>query len=321
MAKSSINIQPVKASSEIHNWRKKDLDYVRQDLTPTNESWSRASVSEILDQVKARYQEKVGQKMQAKSTPVREGVFLFDKHHTIEDAKQLADKIEQRFGIKTFQIHMHRDEGHKKSDEWKQNLHGHMLFDWTDHTTGKSIKLNREDMAELQTLVAQELGMERGVASDRKHLSAQQFKQAKAMEELELQHTNANKALSEIELVLTALDTRSGEIVAQKRNLIGHSIDIEETTKNAKALILENERLRRSIETEKIYSKSYETRAEKLRKNWTTTEAELKAVLKGLHQGKKIKPEYIKSRLGIQEPKPEQSQQQKRGINRGGPSL
>ncbi len=321
MAKSSINIQPVKASSEIHNWRKKDLDYVRKDLTPNNESWSKASVSEILDQAKTRYKEKVGQKMQAKATPIREGVFLFDKHHTIEDAKRLADKIEQRFGIKTFQIHMHRDEGHKKSEEWKENLHGHMLFDWTDHATGKSLKLDRSDMAELQTLVAQQLDMERGVSSDRKHLSAQQFKQAKTMEELELQHTSANKALSEVERVLTALDTRSGEIVAQKRNLIGHSIDIEQTTKNAKAVILENERLRRSIETQKSYSKSYENQAKKLRETWAKTEGELRSVLKGLHQGKQIKPEYIKNRLGIKEPKPEQSQQQKRGIDRGGPSL
>jgi predicted RNase H-like nuclease (RuvC/YqgF family) len=51
-----------------------------------------------------------------------------------------------------------------------------MIFDWTDGHTGKTIKLNKHDMAEMQTITAECLNMERGVSSDRKHLSAMQYK-------------------------------------------------------------------------------------------------------------------------------------------------
>ncbi len=51
-----------------------------------------------------------------------------------------------------------------------------MIFDWTDGHTGKTIKLNQHDMAEMQTITAQCLNMERGISSDRKHLSAIQYK-------------------------------------------------------------------------------------------------------------------------------------------------
>lgn len=59
--------------------------------------------------------------------------------------------------------------------EWTPNLHAHLVFDWTDEK-GKTIKLNRADMVAMQTLTAEVLGMDRGVASDKKHLSSLQFK-------------------------------------------------------------------------------------------------------------------------------------------------
>ena len=51
-----------------------------------------------------------------------------------------------------------------------------MIFDWTDGETGRTRKLNKQDMAEMQTILAECLGMERGNSSDRKHLSAIQYK-------------------------------------------------------------------------------------------------------------------------------------------------
>ena len=61
------------------------------------------------------------------------------------------------------------------SKEWKPNLHAHIVFDWTQNN-GKSIKLNRQDMAKMQTMLAESLGMQRGKSSDREHLNAIQFK-------------------------------------------------------------------------------------------------------------------------------------------------
>jgi hypothetical protein len=177
MGKSSINIQPIKEGSEMHNNRGKVLDYVRADLTKGNESFFKRSVSETQKEVAELYEKRVGQKMQAKATPIREGVLLLDAKHNIHDLQNLAEKIEQRFKIQSIQGYIHRDEGHyNEASEWKPNLHAHLVFDWQDKNTGKTIKLNRQDMAELQTLVATTLGLERGASSDKKHLNALQFK-------------------------------------------------------------------------------------------------------------------------------------------------
>jgi len=181
MAKTSIHIQPIRSGSEVHNRRTKELDYVRKDLTPLNESLSVSSVDERLEAVRKRYEETTGQKMQKKATPIREGVVVIDKKTTIEDLKKFSYRLEERFGIKTFQIHMHKDEGHMNAKKWTPNLHAHMVFDWTDQN-GKSLKLNKQDMAEMQTILAESLGMERGESSDVKHLNAVQFKVKKERE-------------------------------------------------------------------------------------------------------------------------------------------
>lgn len=175
MAKASINIQPVKAGSEEHNLRLKPYDYVRQDLSHLNGSYIKERISPALERIKNNYQKSTGQKMQKKSTPIREGVVLIKQEHTPDDLVKLGKKLEDRFGIKLIQAFTHKDEGHWKEGVWTPNLHGHMVFDWTDEK-GKSIKLNRYQMSEMQTIVAETLDMERGISSDKNHLSAIAFK-------------------------------------------------------------------------------------------------------------------------------------------------
>jgi hypothetical protein len=186
MALTSINIQPVKAGSESHNLREKELDYVKKELTPLNESISHDTIANRLETINAKYIATVGQQMQKKANPIREGVIVIDKSTEMWQLEELAKAYENRFGMRAIQIHMHNDEGHMDliTQEWKPNYHAHMVFDWTDKNTGKSVKMNRQDMAEMQTLCAKHLGMERGVSSDVKHLNALQFKAQKAQEEL-----------------------------------------------------------------------------------------------------------------------------------------
>lgn len=179
MAKqTSINVQPVKGGSEEHNKREKQLDYVRKDLSHLNQYWESDTQANRLANIKALYQSKTGQKMQAKATPIREGVVVIQESTTMADLHRLADAYHDRLGIEVFQIAIHRDEGYQKSKDWKPNLHAHLVFDWTNHSTGKSVKLNRQKMAEMQTITAEVLGMERGQSSEKKHLTAQQFKAA-----------------------------------------------------------------------------------------------------------------------------------------------
>lgn len=173
---TSVNVQPVKGGSEEHNKREKQLDYVRKDLSHLNQYWESDTQANRLANIKALYQSKTGQKMQAKATPIREGVVVIQESTTMEDLHRLADAYRDRLGIEVFQIAIHRDEGYQNSKEWKPNLHAHLVFDWTDHNTGKSVKLNRQKMAEMQTITAEVLGMKRGKSSEKKHLTAQQYK-------------------------------------------------------------------------------------------------------------------------------------------------
>ena len=202
MAKTSINIQPMKAGSERHNLRHKELSYIRKDLSHLNESWidpryEGKSMSEVREDIAQRYKSAVGQKLQKTAQPLREAVVVIDDNTSMEQLRQLATAMERQFGIKTMQIHIHRDEGHntthpsQKGEEWKPNLHAHLCLDWTK-PNGKSLALNQLHMSQLQTMTAEVLGMERGVSSDVKHLSAVQYKNKKEAERsLALQQQNA----------------------------------------------------------------------------------------------------------------------------------
>lgn len=173
---TSIHVQPVKGGSEQHNKREKQLDYIRHELSHLNEYWEKDTQTDRLENIKSRYLKSTGQKMQAKATPIREAVVVIKSETTMEDLKRLSDAYRQRFGIDTFQIAIHKDEGYPQVAEWKPNLHAHLVFDWTDQETGKSLKLNRQDMVEMQTITAEVLQMDRGVSSDKLHLTAQQYK-------------------------------------------------------------------------------------------------------------------------------------------------
>lgn len=229
MAKqTSVNVQPVKGGSEEHNKREKQLDYVRKDLSHLNQYWESDTQANRLVNIKALYQSKTGQKMQAKATPIREGVVVIQESTTMEDLHRLADAYRDRLGIEVFQIAIHRDEGYQHSKEWKPNLHAHLVFDWTNHETGKSVKLNRQKMAEMQTITAEVLGMERGKSSEKKHLTAQQYKaEAEAQRAEQLQEQVAalstTKAAKEatIDTIKTvgkhAIDWATGKTKAREK--------------------------------------------------------------------------------------------------------
>ena len=61
---------------------------------------------------------------------------------------------------------------------FKPNYHAHVVFDWMNHETGKSRKLNDEDMATMQTLASDILLMERGqskAVTGKEHLERNDF--------------------------------------------------------------------------------------------------------------------------------------------------
>ena len=96
---------------------------------------------------------------------------------TLADVRKFGEECQRRWGITPLQIFLHKDEGHwlngqpeaedresfKVGDRWfKPNYHAHIVFDWMNHETGKSRKLNDDDMMQMQTLASDILLMERG---------------------------------------------------------------------------------------------------------------------------------------------------------------
>lgn len=261
MSKTSIHIEPCKiGSSEQHNQRLKHLDYVRPDLSHQNERWvGVADLPAHLDNLKTLVKDKTGRSMQAKATPIREGVIVIKQDTMIAQLRGLADAIEQRWGIKTLQIYTHKDEGHTDSDgSWKPNLHAHIVFDWVNHDTGKSIKLSKQDMAEMQTMVADCLEMVRGESSDIKHLGAIQYKTQAEEQRL---RTLKEKTMKE-EQAREQAQTKSKEveqkaskqIIADNKMLVGFATDwkkafkaSEERRERITALRIEEDNLREEL--------------------------------------------------------------------------
>ena len=216
--KTSIHICAAKYGAEKHNRREKEMKHVHPEYSHLNKSWEASDFKSVADEIrkaKERYSQKhfcrkavidengnkvwgidtsKPKKMPKNSEPIREGVAVITETTTMEQMQQLAQLIEQRWGIKTKAIYAHLDEGHEHlvTDKDHQqgkylaspegstiflwNYHAHYVFDWTDHETGQCINLNRHDMSELQDMLANTLKMERGKKSDKKWRDAHTFK-------------------------------------------------------------------------------------------------------------------------------------------------
>ena len=78
----------------------------------------------------------------------------------------IFEECKKKWGITALQIFIHRDEGHysvpNDTATWKPNLRAHIVWDWMNHETGKSCKLDEKAMSEMQTLLAECLDMEKG---------------------------------------------------------------------------------------------------------------------------------------------------------------
>ncbi len=195
-AKASDHVKPCNiAQSERHNRRDPDyiksLDparlYVRLDLSKNNSSYvapgmEGVTLKDHLESIRIMVKEKTGRAMQENDvkytdkngkehtrkgcSPIRESVVNIKEDTDLDSLLEYARMVETRWGIKAIQIHLHKDEGHYEDSDaktiWKPNYHAHIIWDWMDHETGKSFKLNADDMSVMQDMVAEALDMERG---------------------------------------------------------------------------------------------------------------------------------------------------------------
>ena len=230
--------------------------YIVPELSADNEQWinpdfGNSNLQTHYDNIKRMVKEKTGRAMQEKErerkgkngkiikvagcSPIREGVLLIKPDTTLADVKKFGEECQRRWGITPLQIFLHKDEGHwlngqpdaedKESfqvgEKWfKPNYHAHIVFGWMNHDTGKSQKLNDNDMMEMQTLASDILFMERGQSktiTDKEYLERNDFIIEKQKAELQRidetkRHKEQQISLAEQELKLVKSEIRTDKL-------------------------------------------------------------------------------------------------------------
>ena len=230
--------------------------YVVSELSSDNEQWinpdfGNPDLQTHYDNIKRMVKEKTGRAMQEKErerkgkngkiikvagcSPIREGVLLIRPETTLADVREFGEECQRCWGITPLQIFLHKDEGHwlggkpdaedKESfqvgGKWfKPNYHAHIVFDWMNHDTGKSRKLNDEDMAAMQTLASDILMMERGQSKNvtgKEHLERNDFIIEKQKAELQRidaakRHKEQQVGLAEQELKQVKSEIRTDKL-------------------------------------------------------------------------------------------------------------
>ena len=235
--KTSINFKAAKSDSEIHNFRKKSFDYIRKDLTHKNEYWMEQKIVDRLLKIEAFCKEKSGRKLQKNAMPVREAVVVIKENTTMQDLHNLSKRLEEELKIRIFQIAIHKDEGHydKDTKEWKPNYHAHLVADWQDLQTGKTLKHQSFHYSKMQDLAAECLEMERGVSGSLARLEAVEFKIKKKEEDLKILEERYSQMQQEME------SKKSEELIVKESDFLGfQKIKTDKTIENYKKAIKTN---------------------------------------------------------------------------------
>lgn len=242
--KTSINFKAVKSDSETHNFRKKTFDYIRKDLTPKNEYWMEQKIVDRIQKIEAYCKEKSGRKLQKNAMPVREAVVVIKEDTTMLELQNLAKRLEEELKIRVFQIAIHKDEGHTDKDtkEWKPNYHAHLVADWQDLETGKTLKHQSFHYSKMQDLTAECLNMERGISGSKGRLEAIEFKIQQKEEDLKVLEERFNTMKSEIS------SKKSEELLVKENDFLGFKkiktdktiANFEKAFRTYKSIILKN---------------------------------------------------------------------------------
>ena len=244
---------------------------------------------DVLEDLKVLVKQKTGRAMQCKdveytdrktgkkrkrsgSSAIREGCPPIKPDTKIRDFDRFVSWLADK-GITVISIDLHHDEGHADplTDDFLPNHHAHIIVDWMDHATGKSIKLNANDCKEMQTVLAESLGMERGTPKEDsgiEGLNAIEYKEKMAREnnrrltaenavletkneQLELQAVAAEKSIEDLEQrrreKKKALDEENGSaLMSGMANLFGKG-RFAEIEKENERLTDENKRMKTDV--------------------------------------------------------------------------
>lgn len=227
-----------------------------------NEAWiapelGDTSLAERYNQIAAMVKEKTSRAMQTKdrerinkktgkvtivrgSIPIKEGVVVIKDDTTMEQLQRFcrcATSVGASQPYKSSSTVTRGITEHGDNATWKPNLHAHIVWDWMNHETGKSCKLKEEDMSEMQTVLAECLGMERGISKEvtgKEHLERTDFIIAKQKQEAEQARAAKQAAIAAKEEAEAELVFVEGENKAREQYNLSLDSEIAEKEKQLK---------------------------------------------------------------------------------------
>ena len=253
--KTGIKFKPCNVgTAEAHNRRDRAYceavarkfghTYFWDEFRHLNLSWRNPSYTkplpELFEDMKVLVKQKTGRAMQCKPvettdrktgkkktrsgcSAIREGCPPIKPDTRIEDFAPFVRWLEG-YGITVISIDLHHDEGHPdpETDDLLPNHHAHIIVDWLNHETGKTVKIDNEVCKQMQTILAESLGMERGTPKEDtgiEGLSAIEYKEKMAsahVKKLKQEQQELESRKSELLKEQTAKETKIAELEAQR---------------------------------------------------------------------------------------------------------
>ena len=168
MTISSIHFQKAEVEfAEKHNFRteKKEPEYLLdKQYRKTNEYLKLNDPKELYqEQLKIRNQNHARGFAPHLKDVYWEAVVNLDEKHNLDDVKKVANFIQQKYHLQPCSIALHHDEGYTDKDGTvKYNHHAHLCFLTMDKGISTMRKIRSKELRQMQTEVAQLLGLERG---------------------------------------------------------------------------------------------------------------------------------------------------------------
>ncbi len=222
---ASGHFKPTNNIQEKHNDRTLSPSYLLpEEFRGKNEvnrssDQARQLKERIIENAKETYLIAFKQKLKSKSY-LWSLVVNIKTNTTMSDLEKLAEHFEVKYGFQCYQIAIHRDEGYVDEDtqEIHTNHHAHMEFVTLNKENGKNMwrQINHIKLRQIQTEIAQILGMERGIPkriSGAKRIEPRKYaqmknKERKALNSLKQEKTDLESIIQEKDKeIATALDT------------------------------------------------------------------------------------------------------------------
>lgn len=195
---------------------------------------------ELIQNAKKAYFERTKQKCQAKSF-LWSAVLNIKSSTTMNELENLAQFLEQKYGIRCYQIAIHKDEGHiNENNEISLNEHAHMEFVTLDERGinrqrdfGKYLN-GQKILSQIQNDVAKMLNMHRGISVKKSKTKRIEPRVLASIKQKEQNSKTEQKTF--YELMIKNAKNKSKEL----KEFYERKLKDEEA-KNEKILALENE--------------------------------------------------------------------------------